>query len=53
MSGNLTKRQVQIQRRRKIRQIETKRDMALLKRDQATAELKKLRVELSQARMSG
>ena len=53
MSSNLTKRQVQIQRRRKVRVIETKRDQALLKRDQATSDLKKFRLELSQARMNG
>lgn len=53
MSSNLTQRQVQIQRRRKIRAIETKRDQALLKRDQASSELKKLRSDLSQARMTG
>lgn len=50
MSSNLTKRQLQIARRRKIRQIETRRDQALLKRDQATNELKKLRGELAASR---
>lgn len=53
MSSNLTRRQIQIQRRRKVRAIETRRDQALLKRDQATSELKKLRSELASARLSG
>lgn len=52
MAG-MTKRQAQIQRRRRIRELEAKRDRAIANMDKAKETLSKARSELSNARKAG
>lgn len=47
----MTERQIQIARRRKVRALETRRDQELLKRDKASEALSTIRIELRTARL--
>lgn len=51
MAQQMTNRQIQISRRRRIRALETRRDQELLKRDKATESLRSIRGELKAARL--
>jgi len=51
MSKQLTERQLQIARRRRVRALETRRDQELLKRDRASEVLRGIRAELKAARL--
>lgn len=52
MAG-MTKRQAQIQRRRRLRELEARRDRAIAAMDKAKENLSKARADLANARKAG